>query len=241
MQGEILVCAVPRTAWLPAPGVCIELRVFGILLARGRSVYYNTRGVQGADCSLNNKDLRVYFLHLPRAVVDPHCSLIGSLFSEELVVISDNFIIDKRFGLVDRADTYGNTADTRGNPRECPFPPSTRVLLSAGLSRAVLCDAMLCSVHVVGTREVAGSLSPGQSGVSSLTESFRDFPQYMEENVGLCYCRPRLSSSAPMKFIILSRAVYHLTFLTYVVESVTILWRQNQSFDFFLSKLREWR
>jgi hypothetical protein len=61
MQGEISVCAVPRTAWLPAAGACIELHIFGIRLAGGRSVYYNTRGVQGADCSLNNKDLLVYF------------------------------------------------------------------------------------------------------------------------------------------------------------------------------------
>jgi len=131
MQGEISVCAVPRTAWLPAAGACIELHIFGIRLVGGRSVYYNTRGVQGADCSLNNKDLRVYFLHLLRAVVDPPCSLLGSLFSEELVVINDYFTIDKRFGLVDRAETYGNTAGTKRNPRECPFPPSARVLSSA--------------------------------------------------------------------------------------------------------------
>jgi len=80
MRGEILVCAVPRTAWLPAAGACIELHVFGIRLARGRSVYYNTRGVQGADCSLKNKELRVYFFHLPRSVVGPPSSLLGSLF-----------------------------------------------------------------------------------------------------------------------------------------------------------------
>lgn len=91
-------------------------------------------------------------------------------------MVSDNFTIDKRFGLVDRAETYGNTAGTMGNPRERPFPPSTRVLSSAGLSRVVLRDSMLCTVHVVGTREVAGPLSTGQPGVSSLTERFRDFP-----------------------------------------------------------------
>jgi hypothetical protein len=61
MQGVISVCAVLRIAWLPAAGPCIELHVFGIRLAGGRSVYYNTRGVQGVDCSLNNKDMRVYF------------------------------------------------------------------------------------------------------------------------------------------------------------------------------------
>jgi hypothetical protein len=131
MQGEISVCAVPRTALLPVAGACIELHIFGIRLARGRSVYYNTRVVQGADCSLNNKALRVYFLYILRAVVDPACSLLGSLFSEELVVMNDNFIIDKSVGLVDRAETYENTASTKGNPRECPFPPSTRVLSSA--------------------------------------------------------------------------------------------------------------
>ena len=98
-------------------------------------VYYNTRGVQGADCSLNNKDLRLYFLYLLRTIVDPPptCSLLGSLFSEEFVVISDNFTIDKRFGLVDRAETYGNTAGTKGNPRECPFPQSTRFCHRKGL------------------------------------------------------------------------------------------------------------
>jgi ribosomal protein S14 len=37
-----------------------------------------------------------------------------------------------------------------------------------GLSRAVLRDAMLCRVHVVGKREVAGPLSTVQPGVSSL-------------------------------------------------------------------------
>ena len=147
-----------------------------------------------------------------------HCSFLelllvsplGSLFSEKLVVISDNFTFDKRFGLVDRTETYRNAADTKGDPRERQFPPSTRVLSSAEPSRAVLRDVMLCTVHVVGT----GPLSTGQPGVSSSTERFRDFLLYMQENVGLCYCRPRLCPSTPLKFIILSRAVYHLTFST---------------------------
>jgi hypothetical protein len=127
-------------------------------------------------------------------------------------VVSDNFIVDQRIGLVDRAQTCGNSAGTKGNPRARPFPPSTRVLSSAVLSRAVLRHAMLCTAHVVGTWEVLGPLSTGQPGVSSLTESFRDFLQYMQENVGLCCYRPRLCPSAPLKFII----ICHLTFLIYI-------------------------
>lgn len=95
------------------------------------------------------------------------------------MVIDYNFTIDKRFGLVDRSETYGKIPGTKGNPRERPFPPSTGVLSSAGLSRAVLRDSMLCTVHVVDTRDEAGPLSTAQPGVSSLSEILRDFLQYM--------------------------------------------------------------